>query len=157
MSTDKYVDFISSQVKRERTMGFRAFGNVTEQAESLNEEHMKEEAETKVKRGKDAHWTLMGTRVKGDENGPHRDQDTAKDHADAAEWHETKYKYFHHKNPASRTYSMAHRKEKYDHHREAARHHRSLSGGVKGNQEREGVNVGHKALGMITKSFAKDK
>jgi len=37
MSTDKYVNFISSQVKRERTMGFRAYDSVTEQAESLQE------------------------------------------------------------------------------------------------------------------------
>ena len=30
MSTDKYVNFISSQVKRERTIGFRPYDSVTE-------------------------------------------------------------------------------------------------------------------------------
>lgn len=37
MSTEKYVNFISSQVKRERAMGFRAYDNVNEQVESLQE------------------------------------------------------------------------------------------------------------------------
>lgn len=40
MSTDKYANFISSQVKRERTIGFRPYDSVTEQTVSLQEAKM---------------------------------------------------------------------------------------------------------------------